>query len=200
MRTTWKRPASAEIRLAAALARLWLTDMAPLAGVEYFLRVIYALLADQEGGVLLHAAGLLTPADGRVRLFIGRSGSGKSTVAALSPHAIVLNDDLALLRQDAAGRWIAYGTPFWNPETLTRSGETASGPVAGIYRLAQDREVYLEPLSPATAAAELAANCPVINGDLERLPGLLARCRRLVADVPVQRLHFRKDPSFWDVL
>ncbi len=73
----------AEIRPAAALARLWLTDMAPLAGVEYFLRVVYAFLADQEGGFLLHAAGLLTPADGRVRLFIGRSGSGKSTVAAL---------------------------------------------------------------------------------------------------------------------
>jgi len=188
---------SGQIDLCDHTATLALDSTTPLEGVEYFIRIVYALLADHAGGMLLHAAGLLV--DGEVYLFTGLSGSGKSTVVALSPHAVALNDDLIILRPNGQ-RWIAYGTPFWNPEMQARAGQTASGPVAGVYRLVKDIDVYLEPLSPATAAAELVANCPVIAGLPERLPGLLARCWALAQTVPVQRLHFRKDPSFWETL
>jgi len=178
-------------------AGLALSSAAPLEDVEYFLRIVYALLADREGGLLIHAAGL--SAGGGVHLFAGQSGSGKSTVVALSPHATALGDDLILLRPDPDG-WTAHGTPFWNAETLQRAGQTASGSLVGIYKLIQDRTVYVEPLSPAAAAAELVANCPVVNGLPDRLPGLLARCRALAQAAPVARLHFRKDPDFWGVL
>jgi hypothetical protein len=181
----------------STVLRAGLGSATPLADLEYFVRVLYALLAEREGGLLIHAAGLLV--GGQAHLFVGQSGSGKSTVAALSPHATVLNDDLILLRSEGAG-WTAYGTPFWNAETLDRGGQTAHGPLTGIYKLVQDREVYLESLSPAAAAAELVANCPVVNGDPELLPGLLARCRALAGTVPVQRLHFRKAPDFWGAL
>jgi len=178
-------------------ATLALHSTTPLEDVEFFVRMVYAWLAYHGGGLLIHAAGAL--AAGRVHLFTGPSGSGKSTVALLSPDTVILNDDLVLLRPQADG-WIAYGTPFWNATTVTRAGQTANGPVAGIYRLVQDRDVFLESLSRAAAAAELAANCPVINGDPARLPGLLARCQALAQAVPVQRLHFRKDASFWGLL
>ncbi len=168
-----------------------------LSQLEYFLRSACALLAFRDGGLLLHAAGLL--AGGRVHLFTGASGSGKTTVVALSPQAAALSDDLVLLRPGAAG-WTAHGTPFWNPETAARSGQTANGPVAGIYRLVKDQDVYAKALSPAAAAAELAANCPVVNGRPELLPALLARCRDLAAAVPVCKLHFRKDAAFWNLL
>ena len=135
----------------------------------------------------------------RVHLFTGPSGSGKSTVAALSPHAVALNDDLVLLRREG-GRWIAHGTPFWNAETLDRGGQTASGPVAGIYRLVQDRGLTGCRSRPRPRAAELVANCPVVNGIPDRLPGLLARCRELAGAVPVGRLHFRVDPGFWGLI
>lgn len=169
----------------------------PLSQLEYFLRSACALLAFREGGLLLHAAGLL--AAGQAHLFTGASGSGKTTVVALSPHAAALSDDLVLLRPGAAG-WTAHSTPFWNPGTASRAAGAASGPIAGIYRLVQDREVYLGALSPAAAAAELVANCPVINGRPELLPALLARCRGLAAATPVRRLHFRKDADFWKLL
>lgn len=188
---------SAEIQLAQGQARLTLPAAEPLSGLEYFLRIACALLAFRKGGLLLHAAGLL--ADRKAYLFTGVSGSGKSTVTALSSHAIALSDDLMLLRP-IEGRWIAHGTPFWNPETAARAGQTASGPVAGIYKLVKAPEARLEPLSPAGAAAELAANCPVVNGRPELLPDLLARCRALVGAVPTQRLHFRKDASFWKLI
>ncbi|MCX7706802.1 MAG: hypothetical protein N2204_02185 [Anaerolineae bacterium] len=187
----------AHVQLAQGQASLTLSDDEPLAALEYFLRIACALLAFHKGGLLVHAAGLL--ADDYAYLFTGVSGSGKSTVTALSPHAIALSDDLVLLRP-AGGRWIAHSTPFWNPETAARAGQTASGPVAGIYKLVKAREVRLEPLSPAAAAAELAANCPVINGRPELLPELLSRCRALVGAVPTHQLYFRKDASFWKLI
>ncbi len=155
------------IATATGQAALQIDAAEPLGHLELFLRIAVALLAFRDGGVLLHAAGLLTA--GRAILFTGASGSGKTTVVALSPQATALSDDLVVLRPGAAG-WTAYGTPFWNPETAARPGQTASGPVAGIYRLVKDQDVYVEALSPAAAAAELVANCPVVNGRPELLP------------------------------
>lgn len=180
-------------------ASLSFRSASPLAHLEYFIRVVYALLAYRHGGLLIHAAGLRVPLTEGVYLFIGPSGSGKSTVVALTPDGVALNDDLILLRPQSSG-WIAHGTPFWNAETTGRTGETAQGRVAGIYKLVQDREVYLEALSPGAAAAELVANCPVVNSDPVELPALIARCREVARTVPVRRLHFRKDASFWSLL
>jgi hypothetical protein len=187
----------AHVDLARGAGMLALENAAPLADLEHFLRVLVALLAFREGGLLIHAAGLRSA--GQVRLFIGQSGSGKSTVVALSPHAVALNDDLIVLRPQGEP-WIAHGTPFWNLETGQREGQTACGPLAGIYKLVQDSNVYLQPISPAAATAELLANCPVINGSPAHLTALLLRCRQLARAVPVQRLHFREDGSFWQVL
>ncbi len=98
------------------------------------------------------------------------------------------------------GGWRAHGTPFWNGEAVRREGQTADGPVAGIYKLVQDQDVFLEPLNAAVASSELVANCPIVNADVVTLPGLLRRCRGLAEAVGVQRLHFRKDPAFWSLL
>lgn len=175
-----------------------LVDGAPfLASLEYYLRVAYALMAIRGDGLLIHAAGL-QPEKG-VYLFIGRSGSGKSTVVALSAHATALNDDLVLLRRRDA-TWIAYGTPFWNSESADRHGETASGPVTGIYRLVQDRKAYVAPLSLSAATAELVSNCPVVNASAAWLPALISRCSQLASEVQVRNLHFGKDAGFWQLL
>lgn len=165
--------------------------------LEQFLKVMYAHLAFHDGGLLLHCAGVLV--DAAAYLFTGEGGSGKSTVVSLLPHAIALNDDLVVLRPRGSG-WRAYGTPFWNVQTTRRSGQTASGAVAGIYRLAQDQQVYLEPISVAVAISELIANCPTVNADPVELPALMGRCRGLAEAVKVQRLHFRKSADFWPLL
>ncbi len=190
--------ASGDISVHDRYAELTICSSTPLESVEYFLRSIYALLTDTQGGLLLHCAGVLT--DSGVHLFVGQSGSGKSTASRLSSsHAVTLNDDLiALLPQE--GRWIGYGTPFWNIETVYRDGQTFGGPIVGIYKLVKDHNVYVESMSTAAAVAELYSNCPIVNADPARAPALLARCRQIAGAVPVQRLHFRQDPSFWDVL
>src|SRR5207249_2549192 len=58
-------------------------DPAPRA-LENFLRSSIAWLAIDNGGFLLHGAGIVR--SGRGYLFYGPSGAGKSTLAALSPE------------------------------------------------------------------------------------------------------------------
>ena len=190
--------ASGELSLATRSANLTLRSTSPIAPMEYLLRILYALLAEAHGGLMLHCAGIMAPSG--AHLLIGQSGSGKSTAASLSRgRGVVLNDDLIVLRLEK-DCWIAYGTPFWNFETIDRDGQTVNAVVAGIYTLVKDLEVYLEPMSAAAAVAALVSSCPIVNGDPGRAPELMARCRQIVRAVPVQQLHFRKDPSFWDVL
>jgi len=165
--------------------------------IEFFLKALFAYMAFSHGGLLLHCSGVLSGRE--AYLFTGEGGSGKSTVVSLLPHRLALNDDMVVLRPDGRG-WRAYGTPFWNVETTRRCGQTADGRVAGIYRLAQDQQVYLEPMANAVAISELIANCPVVNTDPVALPALMNRCRELAETVKLQRLHFRKSADFWPLL
>ena len=181
-------------------ATLRMRSAAPSREVEYFLRVVLALFALPRGGLLIHCAALKR--SDLVYLFTGQSGSGKSTVVALSREAgraTALGDDLILIRREGDA-WQAHGTPFWNLQTAEREGQNEIGRVARIYKLIQDRTVFVEPTGRAAATAELVANCPIVNDQPALLPGLIDRCRDIAAAIPVERLHFRKDDSFWDVI
>lgn len=171
---------------------LTLSPDRPLEACDHFLRLACALLAEAQGGLLFHAAGVVR--QGRAYLFYGPSGSGKTTVARLSAGCRVLNDDLLILLPAGAG-WEAHATPFWNPSQVPPT--PGSAPVRGLYRLVQDRTVYLERAGHGLALAELLACVPVLPLDPARAPALLDRCRRLLESLPAWRLHFLPEPSFW---
>ncbi len=175
---------------------LALSSVQPVDDADYFLRCAFALLAFEAGGLLLHAAGLVRR--DHAYLFLGHSGSGKTTVARLSSSALVLNDDLVLL-WPTEDRWWAYATPFGNPSSqpVTVAGRA---PLRVLLGLVQDREVRLERAGPALAVAEMVGNAPVVSADPGRAEALLARCQQIVRAVPYYRLHFRPDDSFWRVV
>ncbi len=180
---------------------LKLSSVQPVEDVDYFLRVAYALLAFEAGGLLFHAAGVVR--NGWTFLFFGHSGSGKTTVARLSKNDIVLNDDLVMLLPDSQGsqersNWVAYATPFWNPTQVRPTPHSA--PCAGLYRLVQDRDVFLEPMSQGQALAEMVSNVPVIPDDPTRNSELLKRGMDLLGAMPAYLLHFLPDDSFWDAV
>jgi hypothetical protein len=72
--------------------------------------------------------------------------------------------------------------------------------VAGLLRLVQDRQVYLEAIGGGEALAELLAGIPMIPADPARSAEIVRRCACLLASTPVYRLHFLPDASFWDVI
>jgi hypothetical protein len=167
----------------------------PIEGVEYFLRVIYALLVFREGGLLIHGAGILHK--GSAYLFIGHSGSGKTTIARYSMNNLVMNDDLIIIMSEQNG-WRAYSTPFWNPDQVLPTSLNA--PLSVIFKLIQDQTVYLELMSKAQSLAELVSNIPIVTADPSRNEKVLRECFNILSSIPSYKLHFLPDGSFWDVI
>jgi hypothetical protein len=186
------------INSATRAARLQLSSYQPQINAETFLRLVYAMLAFEQGGLLLHAAAVVYAE--RVALFLGHSGRGKTTLSRLSRAAghRVLNDDLALLLPAGDG-WNVVATPFWN-RSQVGAPTPGNAPLHALFCLAHTPDVFLTPVTQAAALAEVVACVPVIARDSQHTPALLAWCSRLVQCVPMQRLHFRPDASFLDVV
>ena len=153
----------------------------------------WALLPDV--GFLLHAATVLR--NGKGYIFFGRSGTGKSTIAALSPLGSVLTDEISLLKR-IDGQWHAFGTPFWGE--FRAGGANRCAPLAGMYKLSQSADDRIEPLRPAEL---LKALLPCVlffsarTADHERLLEILTTVSREVAGYTLQ---FRKAQTFWEVI
>jgi hypothetical protein len=90
-------------------------------------------------------------------------------------------------------------TPFSNPTQVQPTG-SHQVPLTALYRLVQDRRVFLEPLDPALALAEVVASSPIVCTDPDRAAALLDRAAQLTRAVPMQRLHFLPDDSFWNLI
>ncbi len=172
-------------------------DMHPEAHIENFLRVVYAWLCLQDGGLLLHAAGLIRDDAGYV--FFGPSGAGKTTTTRLSAdQSEILSDDLVILRC-TGDECILHGVPFKGDYSdAPRANQRA--PLKAIFRLKQDSAHYLEPLPHVTAVAELVASSPFIVRDLGLSQKLISVCQHIAKTVPVQLMHFRRDNGFWRVI
>ncbi len=177
-------------------ARFRLTLAQPVAAIEYVLRTAVALLAFDAGGLLLHAAGLVR--NGRGYAFFGHSGSGKTTAARVSTGARVLNDDLVVLTpiHDWDDGWRIHATPFSNPTQVLPAGPEYA-PLTALLRLVQSKQVVVQAMPVAQAAAELLTSVPIIPLDPIRTPRLIDRVLSLVTAVPTARLHFLPDDSFW---
>jgi hypothetical protein len=172
-------------------AQLRAHPAATLSDIHYFLRAIMALALFRQDALLVHAAGVVTAAG--ALLFVGHSGAGKSTITTLAGQRPVLHDDLICLQPQGRG-WLASTPPGENGVAIS------AYPLAGVLLLAHAPRNTLTPVQPALALAELVANSPVINAAAVHLPRLFDFWRSLLATTPLQRLHFRPDPSFWEVL
>jgi hypothetical protein len=184
---------------------LWTPDGGGVAfaGIfENFLRVLVAYRLQELGGAVLHCAAVSCPQG--ARLFLGRSGAGKSTVSRLAEERglTVLSDDLNALCPDADG------APAARVEKLPFTGDYGdsrtpfpSVPLAGLYRLEKDTTDALRPLSRAEAVACLLACSPYVNADPHRHDGLLTNLLRLAASSGrAQALRFSLGGSFWPIL
>lgn len=163
---------------------------------ENFLRVLYAWECLAHGGLLLHASGIVRNGVGFV--FFGHSGAGKTTIAGLSAPAVVLSDDLVMIRP-MADRVIVFGAPFAGalPETARTN---LGAPLAGFFSPIQASFHRTERLPTVAAAARLASCAPFVMQQPARCAQITALCANLVQTIPTYLLYFRKDSQFWEVI
>ncbi len=162
----------------------------PFESLASFLRSFYSAIIFHSGGLMLHSAGIVK--DGKAYIFFGPSGIGKTTVVRNSSEHFILSDELVAIKCDQ-GQFGAYGTPYgkedWNEAT-------GPHPIAGLFKLVQDNEVFLEELSHARASFELLTISRAWDS-LFAVDKVFHVTENLARDIPCFALHFRPDNSFW---
>lgn len=137
----------------------------PLAGdvICSMLRMVYSQAVTRCAAVSVHASVVVL--NGKAYMFMGRSGTGKSTHSSLwikaFPGCELLNDDNPIVRV-ADGRVLVSGAP-WSGKT--RCYRNLEFPVAGIARLEQAPENRFMLCDGAGAFAALLPGCSVIRCD-----------------------------------
>lgn len=139
------------------------------------------------GGIYLHASAVLL--DGRVYLFSGDPGAGKSTHSRLwqqvfGAKAVVINDDKPALRQKD-GQWYAYGTPWCGKDGINQN---LHGKVAGICFLKKAKENSIRQLSSGEAVAKIYRQTLHWFSDITKMDTVLTRLDSLLRQIPVFEL------------
>ncbi len=164
-------------------------------GLDSLMRVLLTVLLLPRRGFLLHAATVVR--DGRAHVFMGRSGAGKSTVAALSPPGSVLTDEISLLRFHG-GEWRAHGTPFWGE--FRAEGSNVHFPLAGIYALTQSGENRVERLRAKESLRAVLPNILFFCSRKRETDQLFEIVSQAIIQIPFYRLFFVRQPSFWEAI
>lgn len=185
------RDFAAEIDAFAAEARLYRTTEHAFP-LEITLRTALAARLPLEGGLPLHAAGLVM--NGEAVVFFGDSGAGKSTLAGLSPFPVLSDELVAIVRGEP---FAAIRTGFWG--TLGRGNAPGSAfPLRALVGL-EKGPFRLERLTSQGALRQLVGRVLVPLG-----PPLwreaLAVIGRLAAAVPVYRMWWTLDEPPWERL
>ena len=110
------------------------------------------------------------------------------------------SDDLNAVDLGVASRPTGRAFP-WSGSLGPRSWESPRAyPVHAAFFLEKARENALLPMPGAEAFARLCSCAPFINTESRLYSHLFERLEFFQESVPVQRLRFRKDGSFWPLV
>lgn len=129
----------------------------PEFAVSNALMVMYAMSTAERGTALFHAA--VIGNGGRGYLFLGKSGTGKSTHARLwlkyVPGSELVNDDNPVVRVLDDGTARVYGSPWSGKTPCYRNMDL---PVGGFIQLAQAPQNEIKPLRGIETYAALVSS------------------------------------------
>jgi hypothetical protein len=146
--------------------------------------------------ILVHSSAVVR--DGKGYLFTGRSGSGKSTVTALSEGAKVLNDEISLIDY-SKDRVMVSDTPF---NGFFPGKEEGSAPLAGVMLLRQAKFHRITRTRSAESIKTLSKEIvPPMGLETQLSPSIywdmLGYAKRISESVPLYIMEFLPDPGFW---
>lgn len=159
---------------------------------------VYALVCGK--GLVLHASSVERGQMGYV--FVGASGAGKSTVAVLSRSAgmgELLSEEMTFLGLGAKGERPCVATLPFPQKNLVRV-ESRRCPIAGVYALEQSHEVSVVQMSRADQVASVAKATSIGIREASLMDLALDAAGRLVDEIHVDRLRFRRSPEFWQAI
>lgn len=155
------------------------------------LMLLYAFASSRRDTLLIHASAI--GHNGMGYLFLGRSGTGKSTHSRLwidhIPGSELINDDNPVVRV-TDGKIYVYGSP-WSGKTPCYRDKSL--PVGAIVRLKQSPRNSIVRLASVMAYAALLPACSCLKWDRPMAAGVHDTLRRIVDSVPVFSMECRPD-------
>lgn len=180
-----------------------------IGAVQSFLRIASALSLTCLGGFLVRASSVVR--DGKAYLFVGPSGTGKSTIARLSAPRPVLSDAAAAVRASADAikdpEYACFATPFWEDAShevaaFTQEPKRKAPLDAVIFPVhaADDELPSAAPLGRSEALTKLLHSVYYFGDDEALMRKLIDNCTAFVEKTDPRVLRFRRDPTFWECL
>lgn len=162
--------------------------------VRFALWIGYGLKTATSGTIAIHSSCIV--ADAKAVIFLGESGTGKSTHTRLwrenIPSAVLLNDDSPIVRIIDGSVWV-YGSP-WSGKTPCYKQERY--PLAACVRLSQAPYNAIHKLHVIKGFAALHPSCPPEFAYDERIYShISAALGTLLKSVPVYHLECLPDAA-----
>lgn len=156
-------------------------------GLNNAIMVMYALATADKHTALFHSS--VVSYRGRAYMFLGSSGTGKSTHSQLWLRNIegteLVNDDNPVVRIDQEGEARVYGSPWSGKTPCYRN---VSYPLGALVKLAQAPENKMKRLTGARAYAALLPSISGKRWDKRMAEGLHETENLLAQHVPVWHL------------
>lgn len=158
-----------------------------------FLRLAFGMASILKYRTIkIHAS--VTELNGKALVFLGKSGTGKSTHSRLwrefVPGCTLLNDDEPLIRLFENEPVRVYGAP-WSGSTACYRNESAD--VAAFVHLYQSPDNNLTKLKNVEALSSLYASAAMLRSDIGNRNRVLDIVTEILQRVPVYRLDCRPD-------
>ena len=154
----------------------------------------FLLATSLRDTVLTHASAVLY--EGRAYIFLGKSGTGKSTHSRMWQTAlegvVLMNDDHPVLRVAEDGTVTAYGSP-WSGKTPCY--KNISAPLGGIVRINRAPFNKARRLPPIQAYASLMTSCSGMTWDRELADGRDRTLQGIVSRTPCWVMECLPDPD-----
>lgn len=152
----------------------------------------YILATIKYHTLLLHSSAVMH--QGKAYLFLGKSGTGKSTHSRMWQSAIegvtLINDDHPVVRVWESGDVVVYGSP-WSGKTPCY--KSVSAPLGGIVRIVRAPHNKAIRLSQIQAYASIMTSCGGMTWVKEYADGRDATIQKIISRVPCWNMECRPD-------
>lgn len=167
-------------------------------GLNNALMVIYTLCSAGHDTLLMHSS--VVENNGKAYMFLGVSGSGKSTHSdmwvAHIPGSTLVNDDNPVLRIAPDGTPTMYGSPWSGKRPVYMN---VHYPIGGFAAIEKNKENKIHKESIPNAFGILLSSCSTMKFDKEVHMKICGTVSRVLEKVPVHTLYCRPDAEAVEV-